>query len=642
MTRKNFITTICLFATMNAMAQTDTLQGKSFEEVVVTANKYEQKQSTTGKVITVITKEQLEKSQSRSVAQLLNEQAGITINGALNNAGSVQTLFMRGAGSGRTLVLLDGIPVSDPSMINNEFDLNLMSMDNIERIEICKGAQSTLYGSDAIAGVINIITYNKDAAKPFNIKSTLSAGNLGTFKGNVHLYGKKDKLTYSARYAHLSTNGFSAAYDSVGNKGFDKDNYSGNVANAQLLFQANKKLSFKTFMLYSQYNAGIDAGIFRDDRDYNISNKSFTTGSGFAYKTDAINLVGNYQYSDVTRRYINDSAHKTNVIYEDNEYYGKNMFTELYAGIKLGNGFTLLQGADFRIHSFNQHYFSISSFGPYKSEFKDTNMSQSGLYASLNYASANNKFNAEFGGRLNTHSRYGSNLTYTFNPSYSFSKKVRVFGSVASGFKAPTLYQLSFNTTLQPEKAVNYEAGIQYNQKKWNTRLVYFNRKINNGLDYNYITFTYFNFVKQVVNGLEFEATFKPSTKWTISGNYTFIDASETTQNRKTNNETIVYDYSLRRPKHSVNATIAFKPTAKLYFSASGKVVSKRHDVGGYQKADVLLDGYLLLGAFAEYTMNSRFRFFVDAQNITNKQFFDVRGYNAIPFLINTGVSVSL
>ena len=77
---------------------------------------------------------------------------------------------MRGASSGRTLILLDGIPVSDPSMINNEFDLNLFSINDIERIEICKGAQSTLYGSDAIAGVINIITVKKDVNKPFNVK----------------------------------------------------------------------------------------------------------------------------------------------------------------------------------------------------------------------------------------------------------------------------------------------------------------------------------------------------------------------------------------------------------------------------------------------------------------------------------------
>src|SRR5205085_3332133 len=208
--------------------------------------------STTGKVITIITKDQIERSNGKTVSQLLNEQAGVTIGGALNNTGAVQTVYMRGAASGRALILLDGIPVNDPSMINNEFDLNLFSLDNIDRIEICKGAQSTLYGSDAVAGVINIITVNQDAKKPINVKATLSGGSLGTFKGSSQVYGKTGKITYSVRYAKLLSNGFSAAYDSTGKANFDRDDYNGNVVNAQVVYQATPNLSFKTFGMYSQ------------------------------------------------------------------------------------------------------------------------------------------------------------------------------------------------------------------------------------------------------------------------------------------------------------------------------------------------------------------------------------------------------
>ena len=154
-----------------SQAQTDTVPG-SLDEVIITANRMEQKQSQTGKVVTVIGKDILEKSQGRTLSQVLNDQAGITINGALNNAGTVQTVYMRGANSGRMLVLLDGIPVGDPSFISNEFDLNFMSVNDVERIEIARGAQSTLYGSDAVTGVINIITVKKDIKKPIAFKST--------------------------------------------------------------------------------------------------------------------------------------------------------------------------------------------------------------------------------------------------------------------------------------------------------------------------------------------------------------------------------------------------------------------------------------------------------------------------------------
>src|SRR3982751_3033521 len=167
MKRKSVLFVTALLAVCASLhAQEGDSAYNRLNEVVVTANRYEQKQNTTGKVITVINKETIAKSTGKTVAQLLNEQAGVVVNGALNNLGSVQAVYMRGASSGRALILLDGVPMNDPSMINNEFDLNLFSLNDVERIEVYRGAQSTLYGSDAIAGVINIITTKKDVTKP--------------------------------------------------------------------------------------------------------------------------------------------------------------------------------------------------------------------------------------------------------------------------------------------------------------------------------------------------------------------------------------------------------------------------------------------------------------------------------------------
>lgn len=623
----------CLFA------QQDTIPTKVLDEVIVTANKLEQKQSTTGKVITVITKAQIEKSTGKTVAQLLNEQAGLTVNGAFNNAGNVQTVFMRGASAGRTLILMDGIPLNDPSTITSDFDLNLFSINDVERIEICRGAQSTLYGSDAIAGVINIITVKKDIQGPFHIKATLAQGNLGTSRNNLQLYGKTGKLSYTARYARLFTNGFSSAYDSSGKGNFDKDGYNGTVTNAQLLYQLTPHLSFKTYALYSQYQAAIDAGVFRDDRDYHINNKNFMTGSGFQYKKGKLSLNANYQYSELKRNYLNDSLHKTGTWFENNSYSGISQFAEIVAGIQLGKGVTLLGGFDYRYGSYNQDYFSVSSFGPFKTRFRDTSMDQRAAYASLLYASPDKKLHLELGGRYNDHSRYGSNSTYTFNPSYAFSDAIRIFASVSSGFKAPSLFQLSINSNLEAEKSVNYEGGISLQQKGFSTRLVYFNRKINNGIDYNYITFKYFNYIKQVVGGLEWEVTAQPIQQLTLSANYTLLSSEETTQNRVTVKDTITYNYLLRRPKHQFNLTAGWQVCKQWFVSVSGKQVSKRFDIGGYKKADISLDGYFVLSAYTDFTLNKNLKFFADLQNITNKKFFDVRGFNSIPFLFHTGVT---
>ncbi len=626
-------------------AQHDTTV-QPLNEVIVTANKFPQKQASTGKVVTVITKAQIEKSQGRSLPQLLNDVAGITINGALNNLGAVQTTYTRGASSGRTLLLVDGVPVNDPSMINNEYDLNLFSLDQVERIEILKGAQSTLYGSDAIGGVINIITVNPNVSKPFNAKATVQGGNYGFFKGSAQLYGKHDKLTYSARYTRLQNDGFSSAWDSSGKQDFETDGYSGHGANAQLQWQATSKLSLRTFVQYSQYKSGIDAGMFLDEKDYTIDNNGTTAGAGFTYQHDVLTLTGNFQYTDVSRNYHNDSSYivpgSASTRYERNNYFGKMRFAEIYSSICLGGGFTLLQGADFRQMNYHQQYENIHTlYGPFSYAVPDTSVSQSALYASLIYTGLNGKLNIEGGGRLNTHSRYGSNATYTFNPSYALTQKVRLFLSIATGFKAPSIYQLSNNEALKAEKSITYEGGAEYRTEKAAARAVYFHRNIDNGIDYNNITFNFYNYIQQKVAGVEAELTVRPVKPLSISANYTYLQGQETVQNRLTNRDTVTYNYLLRRPAHSLNVSAGLQPLQQLFFSLSGKWVSSRFDAV-YASADVKLQSYYLLNAYAEYTFNLRLKVFVDGQNITGQTFFDSWGYRSAPFLIKGGVSFNL
>lgn len=621
-----------------ALAQTDTIRTRLLDEVVVTANKTEQKQSTTGKVVTVITKQQIEQSAGKTVAQLLNEQAGLQINGALSNAGSTQTVFMRGAASGRTLVLMDGIPVNDPSQITNDFDLNFFSINDVERIEICKGAQSTLYGSDAIAGVINIITTKANTGKPVNVKATVSGGSFQTWKTNVQVYGKTGRLSYTTRYAHIVSNGFSAAYDSTGTKNFDRDGYNGTTANAALQYQASNRLLLKGFTQYSAYKAGIDASGFTDRNFYDINNKNHTSGAGLVYKTGGITLTGNYQYSKQSRNY-DDNASIGAPIFAMNDYKAITHYAELYTSVKLSKGLTLLAGGDYRYALMNNEYRSVSSFGPFNSKFNDTSMNQVSAYASLHYH--NNRFSAELGGRLTNHSKYGTHYTYTLNPSYNFDEHFRIFGSIATGFKAPSLYQLyssAGNPGLEAELATSYEAGLQHTYGVFSDRLVFFYRKTDNGIDYNSVTFKYFNYVKQMTRGIEYEVSVQPVAHLTLTGNYTFISSQETTQSRINFKDT-VYNYSLRRPAHMFNITAGYQVGKRLYASVNCRYVGDRYDVGAYRRADVAMDSYFLLGAYAEYRVEDRLKLFVDWQNMGNRKFFEIRGYNGIPSLVNAGVT---
>ena len=643
--KKNlFVVAAGLFISSQLNAQTDSTT-KSLEEVIVTANRLSQKQSQTGKVITVIGRDVLEKSAGRSVAQVLNTQAGITINGALNNTGTVQTTYMRGANSGRTLVLLDGIPVSDPSQINNEFDLNLLLVNDIERIEIARGAQSTLYGSDAVAGVINIITNKTNVTKPFNLKASAVTGSFNTFRGNVQLYGKVNKWNYTLRSATISSKGFSTATDTAGNKNFDKDGFLGFTNSATVEYKATEQLQLRSFVQYNQYKTSVDEGGFRDDRDFTQRSRTLNTGAGFRFQNKAVTVAGNYMYSESYRNFLNDSTHAPGFSkYAQDDYAGRNQFVELFASIQLGKGFTLLQGADYRYNSFNSQFLSISSFGPFRSSFRDTSISQQSMYASLLYNGINEKLNVEVGGRLNVHSRYGSNYSYTFNPSYAITTQLRLFGSIATGFKAPSLYQLyssAGNPDLQAEKSMNYEAGVQHTVKKLRQRLVYFYREIETGLDFDYINFVYYNIPNQVVRGVEYEINITPVRNLSINGNYTYLNGNDFIQSRISAKDT-AYSYLLRRPKHHINLNIGYQFENGFYIALQGKYLSKRNDVGGYRKADVELNDYFLAGAYAEYKWKKQLRIFVDAQNITNKKFTDLNGFNSMPFAIYTGVTIDL
>ena len=618
--------------------------GKQLDEVVVTATKYPVKQSQTGKVVIVIPHEEIEKSIGKPLGELLGEQAGITVNGSLNDAGTDQSIFIRGAGSGRALVLIDGVPVNDPSETDNSFDINLIPVTMIERIEISKGAQSTLYGSDAIAGVINIITVKPDIKTPFTGKAGLSGGNYGTYNGNAQLYGKlADQLTYNVRYNHDHSGGFPTAHDSshtASEVPFTNDGYRGDQVAANLAWNPVSALTLKGFFQYSNYTTDIDAAAFTPAVDYTSANKSLLAGAGLTYKLPATTITANYLYSTTDRHLLEDSVY-SQPYYTDN-YFGKSQFLEVFASTKLGFGLILLNGADYRFSSMNEN----GSYGGYPSSFKDTSVSQTSMYSSLLYSGPSG-LSVELGGRLNTDSRYGSNYTYTFNPAWLIDRNWKLYGSIASAFKAPTLYQLYSaygDPNLLPEKSSSYEGGIQFDNTVFNTRATYFHRDTKNGIDYNYFTNLYYNYDEEKGYGVEWEGTLKFARVWSLTANYTWLKMQERTQSHVSYEDT-TYDYALRVPTHTVNLTLGVRPVSGFFVSLSGHYESKRYDIGGYDVnfnplPDVTLDPFLILNGYAEYRVLRCLKLFAEGRNILNRKFYTIYGYNSIPAMFTAGATV--
>ncbi len=639
------IAAVSLFACATSYAQDST---KTLDEVVVTATKSPVKQSQTGKVIDVITQDQLQKSAAKSVGEILNQQPGIIINGADNNLGTNQTVYLQGASSGNTLIMMDGVPLYDASGITSEFDLNNFSLNNIEKIEILKGAQSTLYGSDAVAGVINIIT-KKGSGKPFNLNINHSMGSYHTYNDAVSISGSAVKgQTYFVSYNKIYSKGFSSAYDSTGKKNFDKDGFNQDVFQLNYGFKPFKRTSIRLFGKYNDNHADIDAGAFQDDKDYTYHNNNIIAGTAVDYKLNNGFIRLQYNYNRFNRNFVDDSTDVGGFSkYQKGKYNGTSNFAEIFTSLRLNKYIELLAGADYRQNATSQSYIYVPDYGfpsvPLSADSAKTN--QVSTYASL-VLKTKKGLNAELGGRWNHHSLYGSNFTYSFNPFYLIDNHYKIFANISSGYRAPSLYQLYSeygNKKLNPETTTSYEAGFQFFSNKITARVTGFARDGKNVILFytdpaTYASY-YINGDKQNDYGIETGATLNLTSKLSAVLNYTYVDGKISTMPSSGKDTSFFNLY--KRPKNVLNVSFNYDVTKNIYLSTHLKTVSKAYEPQ-YQALPYVLKGYYTGDFYGRYKFNDKFNVFVDFQNITDQKYFVTRGFMTRGFNVNVGLQVNL
>ncbi len=623
----------------------DSTSVKQLDEVIVTANRVEQKQSSTGKMVTLINQETLQRNAGKSLSEIINYQAGIFINGANNNAGTNPDVYLRGASTGNTLILIDGIPVGDPSNINNTFDLNMISIGQVERVEILKGAQSTLWGSDAVAGVINIIT-KKAGKNSITPTAMLSYGSYQTFRGNLGLNGTIKKFNYQLVYDFMSTGGFPVAHDSTGNMNFKNDDFKQNSFQATLGYQLNDHFSIKAFSNMSKYHGSTDPGAFQDDKDDYFDNKNSLQNLELLYSKKGIQIHLSQSFLQNSRFYLNDSASVSISAfdtYSKGDYHGKSAITELFGNFVLAKKIKLVSGLQRLSQQTDQHYFSFGPFGPYETALGDSaKASNIAMYHSLLISDIHG-FDVEAGFRYNHHSIYGNNLTYTFNPSYHINDFIKLFINISSAYKIPSLYQLYSeygNKNLTPEKSTNYEIGVQLfaKDKQSNFRIGAFKRDIKDLFvfytDPNTYASQYINRDQQHDLGFELETNigFSKKTHWV--NNLTYVEGEGETQGIKTKN---LY----RRPNFVFNSTFSTEISQGVSFAPSFRFVGNRMK-GTYDAGPDTMPSYYTLDLYFGYTVSKQCRAFIDFRNITNQEYFDIVGYNSKRFNMMTGISLSL
>lgn len=631
--KKNFLLLAALVSSHLLVAQRDTT---TLEAAVVTATKFERKQTETGKVLSVIDRATIERNGGKTLGEMLNTVAGVQIIGANNNPGTNNLVTIRGAAAGNTLILLDGVPVNDPSVITNYFDINFIPIDQIERIEVLKGGQSTLYGSDAVAGVINIIS-RKPGNKKASVNGLFSYGSWETLSQHVGLSGRTKAVDYSIQYTHTNSEGFSSAFDSTGTLEFGDNGFDQHAISSRFNFNLAPGWQLQLQHRYSSYRVELDAAGFTDERDYTSNNFNSQYGIGLhrQHKYGQIRL--NYLFNRARRDYLDDSTYKSSPFVDriESRYVGNTHFIEGYGQWKLKQ-FDLLTGADVRINQTEQWYWSTGPWGPYAPSPLNASMKQLSPYASLLHKKG--KWNWEIGGRLNLHSEYGSNISFTINPAYRLNEEWRSFINMYSAFKTPTLYQLfdafGGNPDLRPEQSMVAEGGVEWKKNNGlRTRLVGFFRNTKDAIVYTYNPSTfaalYRNVSRQTNHGLELEGQYQTG-KWSFQGNYTYTNGSIKAAYDGTGaplGKDTSYFNLYRIPKHAFFGEVGYRLNKAIYIQIQMRYLGAREEFI-YGSSPVQMDAYGLVDLYAEYKFTPASRLFLDLKNITDTVYEDIRGYN--------------
>jgi vitamin B12 transporter len=602
------------------------------DRVVVTANKFRQKQSGTGKVISVITREQIMQSGGKDLSEVLNEQTGLIVNGATSNQGTYKSLFMLGATTAYTVILLDGVPLNDPSNVGGTYDLRLLSLDNIERIEILKGSQSTLYGSNAVAGVINIISKKPVTAKPL-FNGLLTYGSYNSFKGNANISQKTKWLEYDINYVYNRTDGISEVKDTTGIANFDKDGFIQHAIQTVFAIKVTDNFKLSPYYRFTQFKGDYDDAAFIDGKNDHYSASLLNTGltGHYIYKTGTLHF--NYGYDFTQRDYIS--------LYPEFITKGKFHQAEVYADQHLNSDMKLVAGLNYQSSSI---------------ENRDTISNIISPYASLLFSLE--EFHLEVGGRFNHHNKYGNNFNYSFNPSYLINGKIKLFVNLSSGFRPPTLnemlpspYQFQ-NFNLKPEKSVNMEGGIQtwLLDKKFSILATYFNRHLKDAIVYTTdpVTFKglYLNRDQQNDHGAETEINYQANKNLSFKVSYSYI-YGKGKQKTDAGKDSTFYNL-IRRPKNNAHLFISYQVNSDFFVSSSLQITGRRMDTYfdpvSFNSSPVNLKAYVLWNVYAEYNfLKNKLNFFVDAKNLTNKKnYYEIYGYNVQGLTVTGGFRFQL
>lgn len=612
------LSTFCVLFSfiMGNAQQKDTIH--QLNEVVVVATKFSISKEKIGKVIYQINQKELKNLQGKSVIEVLNNLASIEINGANSATGKNKSTYIRGGRDRQILILIDGIPIQDPTGINSIYDLRFLDVNQISSIEVMNGAASTLYGSGAGTAVINI-QLKKASIKPISLNYNAGLGtNNSSEKQKIAIHdisqsfsvnGTLKKIDYLASLSLAKTDGLSEALQNTNSVYLEKDPFLARNALVQVSYKFSKNFTAKLFNLYAKDAYSFDAGAFADSAINKGDNKQVRYGlnTNFSYKRGSFNAT--VTSDDIIRNFESFNSWTTTVDFY--KYKGKTTTLDIVNNYKLSGNLQVITGVNYT----KQQNLTNTPYGNIDDNI--ANYQTFDPYFTAVYTSSFG-FNINSGARLTSHSTYGKYAVYNFNPSYNFSKYFKVFSSISTAFIAPSTYQLFSqygNINLKPEENKSLEAGFTLNHSELVTlNTVFFYREEKNTIilpDF----ITYNNATNQIfAKGVDVDLKVSPISNITVRAGYSFVTKSADV------------DYI---PKNKLTILIETSALKNTYFSIYYKNIGKRIYFDQWRSGEIInLKSYSLFDLYVKRTiLKNTFSIYASVTNLLNENYIETIGY---------------
>ncbi|MEL6859612.1 MAG: TonB-dependent receptor [Pseudomonadota bacterium] len=593
------LSAVSLSLALPVLAQSADDDTTTLDTIVIEGSRLNQTATEIGSSVSVITAEDIDELGFDFALDAVAAAPGVTINqnGAFGGLASVR---IRGAQSGQTLVLVDGVPVNDPSSTSGGFNFNAVDTENIERIEVLKGPQSTLWGTDAIGGVVSIITKSPDQG--FGGSAFGEYGSFNTFRGGASIENANDQGDFRLAASGISSDGISKADEDNGNP--EEDGYQSLTLSGKGGFNLSEtlRLSANVFWVDSETDFDVFSGGAQGSvADGDSSNETEEIAANVALNAtffdgmfENVFLVG---YSDIDRQNFSNGTASFGAQGDRNLYRYQGTF-------EINPRSTLAFGAEREETSSGDNEADIDSlFALYEFKPIETLTLTGGV-------------------RMDDHDRFGSETTGRVAIAYNPNEELTLRANWGQGFKAPSIFQSTYicgfcgltapNANLMPETSEALEIGADWRSPdgKAEAGITVFDQESENLIDFSF-TAGYDNVEFVESQGVELYGAYHLSSALRIAGNYAYIDAQDGDGVRR-----------VRVPEHSGDITLSYDPDGPI----SGAVLV-RYNGQEVNNATTEVDAWTRVDLTGAYDVSESVEVFGRIENLFDEDYQQILGY---------------